>query len=229
MIRTRNMATLIFVMFAAHFIHAQDLSSYREFQLGTSLSAIAKQAGLEPSAAKVIHERPALIQELSWQPNLFFSSGSSPKGDSVESILFSFYNGNLSRIVVEYDSQKTKGLTEEDMIEAISAKYGPATKPSAEATISSSQGYNDKKAVIALWEDSRYSFTLFHSSFQPNFGMIAVSKQLEALAQAATIEAVRLDKQEAPQREIERQKKQDEQDHAALEDARVVNKPTFRF
>ena len=120
MIRTRNMATLIFVMFAAHFIHAQDLSSYREFQLGTSLSAIAKQAGLEPSAAKVIHERPALIQELELAAqSLFLSSGSSPKGDSVESILFSFYNGQTcpgswSSMILK----KRKGLTEEDMIEA---------------------------------------------------------------------------------------------------------------
>jgi hypothetical protein len=126
MIRARHIATLIFfVMFAAHFIQAQDLSSYREFQLETSLPSIAKQAGLSPSAAKVIHERPALMQELSWRPS--FSLRSSPQADSVTAILFSFYNGELSRITVEYDSYKTKGLTDEDMIEAFSA-CGPTTR-----------------------------------------------------------------------------------------------------
>lgn len=41
-------------------------------------------------------------------------------------------------------------------------------------------------------------------------------------------EAVRLDEQEAPRREIERQKKQAEESRAALEKVRLVNKATFR-
>lgn len=43
---------------------AGDLSKYRNFQLGTTLPTVAKQAGANPSQAKVIHRRPALIQEL---------------------------------------------------------------------------------------------------------------------------------------------------------------------
>jgi len=38
-----------------------DLSKYRNFQLGTDLSTVAKRAGVNPSQAKVIHRRPALI------------------------------------------------------------------------------------------------------------------------------------------------------------------------
>ncbi len=227
MIRVRSVAmSMLWVMLSVNFIHAQDLSGYREFQFGMNLPAIAKQAGLEPSAAKVIHKRPELIQELTWQSPFSFSS--SPQADSVKTTLFGFYNGELSRIVVSYDTYKTKGLTAEDLVEAISVKYGTATRPAAETTISSSQVYNDKKVVIASWEDSQYSFTLFRSSYQPDFGMIALSKRLDALAQAANIEAARLDEQEAPQREIERKKKQDEENRAAQEGARSVNKPVFR-
>jgi len=42
-----------------------DLSRYRGFQFGETLPAVAKQAGLDVSQAKVIHARPALLQELS--------------------------------------------------------------------------------------------------------------------------------------------------------------------
>ena len=208
-------------------IDAQGLSRYREFQFGMNLQAIAKQAGLEPSAAKVIHQRPAVIQELEWRPQLFLG-GSSLQTDPVGGLLFSFYNGELFRIVVNYDRYRTEGLTDADMVKSISAMYGAAAKPADEITFSSSQVYNDSEVVIARWEDSQYSFNLFRSSYQPTFGMIAFSKRLDALARAATFEAIRLDEQEAPQREIEREKKQGEENRAAQEKARLENKPNFR-
>ncbi len=207
-------------------IDAQDLSRYREFQFGMNLLAVAKQAGLQPSEAKVIHQRPAVIQELTWQPRLSLSS--SPQGDPVRTIYFSFYNGELFRIVVNYDRYKTEGLTTGDVVEALSAKYGTATKPAAEIIFSSSQVYNDSEVVIARWEDSQYSFNLFRSSYQPTFGMVGFSKRLDALARAAIIEAIRLAEQEAPQREIERQKEQDAKERAGQEKARLANKPSFR-
>jgi hypothetical protein len=206
-------------------VDAPDLSRYREFQFGMNLPAIAKQVGLEPSDANVIHRRPALIQELNWQPQLSLSSS---QADSVRAIFFSFYNGELFRIVVNYDRNKTEGLTTRDVVEALSAKYGTATKPAAEVIFSSSQVYNDSEVVIARWEDSQYSFNLFRSSYQPTFGLVAFSKRLDALARTAVAEAIRLDEQEAPQREIERQKEQDAKDRAGQEKARLANKPNFR-
>ena len=211
----------------APWIDTPDLSRYREFQFGMNLLAVAKQADVKPSEARVIHQRPAVIQELEWRPSR--SIGSSPQGDPVKEVLFSFYNGELFRMVVNYDQQKTEGLTDEDMIEAISAKYGTATRRDAKIILFSSlQVYNDSEKVIARWEDSQYSFNLFRSSYQPTFGILVLSKRLDALAGAAIVEAIRLDEQEAPQREIERQKKQAEEDHAAQEQARLVNKPSFR-
>jgi hypothetical protein len=129
---------------------------------------------------------------------------------------------------VNYARDKTEGLTTEDVVEALSAKYGTATKPAAEVIVSSSQVYNDSEVVIARWEDSQYSFNLFRSSYEPTFGMVAFSKRLDALARAAIAEAIRLDEQEAPQREIERQKEQDAKDRTGKEKARLANKPNFR-
>ena len=228
MISTRSLAIPLFwAVLSAPLMYGQDLSRYREFQFGMNLIAVAKQADMQPSEARLIHKRPAVIQELEWRPSR--SIGSSPQGDPVKEVLFSFYNGELFRMVVNYDQHRTDGLTDDDMVGAISAKYGTATRPDAKIILFSSfQVYNDSEKVIARWEDSQYSFNLFRSSYQPTFGILVLSKRLDALAGAAIVEAIRLDEQEAPEREIERQKKQDEQDHAAQEKARLVNKPNFR-
>jgi hypothetical protein len=205
-----------------------DLSRYRDFQFGMTLLAVAKQASMKPSEARVIHERPAVIQELQWRPE-GSPLGSSPAADSVREVLFTFYNGGLFRMVVNYDRYRTEGLTDEDMIGAISTKYGAATRPAATIIVFSSfQVYNDTEKVIARWENPQYSINLFRSSYQPTYGMLVFSKQLDALAQVAIVEANRLDELEAPQREMELQKQQDEKDRAAQEKARLVNKASFR-
>jgi len=228
MINTRSFVIfIILAMLSTPLIHAQDLSSYRGFQLGMSLAAAAKQAEINPSEAKVIYQRPAVIQELEWQPQS--SSSSSAQADPVEEVLFSFYNGQLYRIVVNYDERRTVGLTDEDLIEAISAKYGRPTTPVAQIISSSpSQVYSDSEKVLARWEDSQYSFNLFRFSYGSVPGMLVFSKRLDALAQVAIVEAIRLNKQEAPQREIDRQKQQDDEKRAAGQKARPVNKANFR-
>src|SRR5438270_9897407 len=105
-----------------------DLSTYRGFQFGMSLNAAVKHSGMDISEVTVIHERPARIQELSWRPVRFSSSDTDP----VEQVLFSFYNGQLFRMVVDYDNQKTEGLSVRDIVEAMSTRYGTATRPAIE-------------------------------------------------------------------------------------------------
>jgi len=55
-----------------------------------------------------------------------------------------------------------------------------------------------------------------------------VSKPLDALAQTAAVEAIRLDEQEAPQREAARQKKQVDEARLQQDKARLANKSGFR-
>ena len=204
-------------------VDALDLSSYRQFQFGTSLPVVAKQVNLRPADARVIHQRPAVIQELDWRVPQSASST-----DSVEEVLFTFYNGDLFRMLVTYDHSRTEGLTDEDMVEAISARYGTATRPAEKIVLfSSSQVYNDSEKVIARWGDSQYSFNLFRSTYQPTFGMVILAKRVDALAQVAAAEAIRLDEQERPQREIDRQKKKDADNLVEQAKARLVNKPAF--
>jgi hypothetical protein len=222
----RNLAIFLsWAALSASLIHAQELQGYRGFQFGTSLVAVAKQTDMKPSEAKLLHQRPAIIQELWWyRPNGSSSLATGP----VREVVFSFYNGELFRMVINYDQEKTDGLTDADMVEAISEKYGVAARPVATIVLfSSSQVYNDSQKIIARWEDAQYSFNLFRYSYQPTFGLVAFSKQMDTLAQAAVLEAFRLDKEEAPKRETERQKKEDAESRAAQEKARAVNKPVF--
>ena len=228
MVSTRSVVISVFLaVLSIPLIYAQDLSKYREFQFGMNLPAIAKKANLNPSEVKVIYQRPAVIQELEWRPQSSYSS--SAQRDPVEEVLFSFYSGELYRIVVIYDQLRTEGLTDQDLIESISAAYGTPTTPVAKIiSSSSSHVYNDSEAVIARWEDSQYSLNLFRSSYGSTPGMIAFSKSLDALAQVAIVDAIRLNEQEAPQREIDRQNKQDEEARAAGQKARPANKANFR-
>jgi hypothetical protein len=201
-----------------------DFSNYREFRFGMNLPAAAKQAGTKPAEARLVHQRPAVIQELDWQPRGF--PGSSVQSDPVKQGLLCFHNDELFRIIITYDRYKVEGMTAEDMIEAISATYGVPTRPTAEIAYHSN--YGEVATVLARWEDSEYSYNLVQTGDRSSFAMVLYSKRLDALAQAAIVEASRLDAQEAPQRELEKQQKRAEEERLALENARSVNKPNFR-
>jgi hypothetical protein len=206
-------------------VSAGDLSHYRGLQLGMSLTAAAKEAGTTPTQARIVHQRPALIQEMEWRPRP--SGLAEPvKADSVRDGLLCFFNGELFRIIVAYDRYKVEGMTAEDMIEGISAAYGLARRPVTEIAFHSD--YGEVAAVIARWEDADYSYDLVRTGDRSSFAMVMYSKRLDALAQAAIVEAVRLEAQEAPQRELEKQKKREEEERLALEKARSVNKANFR-
>jgi hypothetical protein len=228
MISARSLAIAIsWVVLSTPLMYAQDLSQYRELQFGMNLLSVAQQTGMKPSGARTIHQRPALIQELEWRLQHFVGEPSL-KTDPVRELLLSFHNDELFRIVVTYDRYRTEGLTDEDMIEALSAKYGTATRPTAKTiSFSSSVVYNNTENVIACWEDAQYSFNLFRS-YSQTLGILVFSKRLDALARAAVVEAIRLDEKEAPERELERKKKQDEENRIAQEKARLANKAKFR-
>ena len=223
--------TLFWVVLSATSMKAEDLSKlskYREFQFGTSLESLARQTSVKPSDAKTTHQRPALIQELEWQPQ-YGLRGTAPQLDFSRSLLFTFYDGKLFRIVVTYDRSSTEGLTDEDLIAAISAKYGTATRPTEKKIgFASSVYFAESERVIASWEDAEYSFNLIRSSYQPTVAMVLYAKQVHELADAAHVEALRLDALEAPQRELERQEAQEEEKRSALAKARLANKGTFR-
>jgi hypothetical protein len=225
MMRVRIFALSIgWLAISSSITSAQELSKYRDFQLGMSLAAVAQQVGIT-SEARVLHQRPELLQELMWQPPR--SPGRPPSGDSLRKVVFSFYNGELFRIVINYDWDKTEGLTVEDMVEAISSTYGLATLH-ATPIFALSKGYADTDRIMAHWEDAQSSVDLFQPSYASTFGLVVLSKRLHALAQSASAEAVSLNEQDSPNPAIERRQKQEDDDHARQQKARLANKAIFR-
>jgi hypothetical protein len=206
---------------------AQDLARYRDFQFGMSVESVAKQVHMNASDVRTTYQRPALIQKLQWEQ--YGYSNIAAKADSLRNIRFDFYNGELSRMVVTYDPAGTEGLTTDDMIEAISALYGPATMPERTIAVSGSAAYyEDNQKVLACWEDEQYSYNLFRSPYGNAFGLIAFSRKLDLMAIDSSREGDRLDKLEAPGKELARQTKQEEDKRAAQEKARLISKPKFR-
>jgi len=210
------------LLLSAPLLRAQDLSKYRHFTLGMSLSKVLERTGQKTADVKLIHGRPALVQEVTWWPPSL--PGISYQSDTVEQILFSFYDGELYRMSVTYDQTATEGLTEQDMVKSISAKYGPATIVAVEIDSAKSDANVVRQTPVASWEDAQYSFNLTRSAFTDHLGLIIYSKRVNAVAELAIAEAVKIEEQEGPNREAERQKKQTDD----LEAARQKNRKIFR-
>src|SRR5258708_25435651 len=125
--KTMRSSILCFVvlLLTAPLLRGQDLSKYRHFTIGMSMTKVLERTGQKMADVKLIHGRPALVQVVNWWPPSL--PGISYQSDTVEQILFSFYNGDLYKISVTYDRSSTERLTEEDMVKSISAKYAPPT------------------------------------------------------------------------------------------------------
>jgi hypothetical protein len=223
--QVQQKAFLCSVALGVSTVFAGDLSSYRGLQFGMSVPAAVKEAGVKSTDVVIVHQRPALIQNMEWRPRpTVLTDG--VKADPVKEGLLSFLNGELFRIVVVYDRYKIEGMTEDDMIEALSRAYGAATRPTVEIAYHSN--FAEVASVIARWEDAEYSYNLVRSGDRSSFAMVLYSKRLDALAQAAIVQAVEIETQEAPQRELDKQKKRDDDERLALEKARSANKLNFR-
>ena len=202
-----------------------DLSIYHQFRIGSNIATVVRAAGVVDSDVKVLHHRPALIQELEWRPD---GSEASRGFTAVRAVTFTFSGGQLFRIFVDYDSDKTEGLSPEDLIQSISMVYGTATRPVATIATGSDYTYAANEPVLARWQDEEYSVSLIRSSQQPDFGLIIVSRTMDRLGQKAMVEAARLDVLAAPQIERDRVAKEAADERAKQEKAKLVNKPAFK-
>jgi hypothetical protein len=225
--RTIVMGTLALVV-SAHSLHSQGRSRYRDFQLGGDLPSVSALTGVAASEARTIHLRPAIMQELQWQRPYTLSGTAPAQTEAVRQIVFSFYNDQLAKIVVDYDHDRTAGMTDADLVDAISAEYGPPLKRAAKTGRSiASVAEEESGTPIARWGDADYAVVLYRS-YGSGFRIIVTSPRLEALARTADAQARRLNEREAPRREIARQKKETEDARASQEKARLANKAAFR-
>jgi hypothetical protein len=231
MINTRTFATCALgLMLLTHRVDGQAVAQYRNFELGVNVAAVSVLTGVATSEAKTIHERPAVLQDLEWRPSRWTTSSALlPSTDPVQQIAFSFYNDRLFRIVVDYDRDRTEGMTDADMVEALSAVYGATLPRAAGPARVASRVETESGSPVARWGDAGYTVVLYRtSSYRGGFRLIVTDAALDGLARKAIVQAVRLDDQEAPKREVARLKKEQDDGRAAAEKARLANKKVFR-
>jgi hypothetical protein len=230
MMIARTFAICAFGMvFLTHGLEAQGPAQYRHFSLGSDLASVSTLAGVAASEAKTIHERPAVLQDLEWRPSRWVLGSTAASTDPVEQIVFSFYNDQLFRVVVDYGRSRTEGMTDADMIEAISVLYGtPVNRIPGTARVAS-RVETESGSPVARWGDANHAAVLYRtSSYRNAFRLIVNDSPLQDLARKAQTEAMRLDQQEAPRREIARQQKERDDGRAAAEKARIENKESFQ-
>jgi len=233
MISTRMISTvLLSLLISAARPSAEELTRYRGFDLGSDVFSVSAHAKVLASEAKVLHQRPAVIELLEWRPP-YVLTGSTVLSDPVRQVAFTFYEHRLSKIVVDYDRERTAGMTAGDVMDALVTSYGPPMKPVAKKrAMGPSRIEEDTGELVAQWESAdstvvlRRSTDIYGSSAR--FRLIVTSPHLETLRRTAVAEAIRLDEREAPQREIARHKKQAEDNRASEEKARDANKAAFR-
>ena len=215
-----------FVVFSMPVVSAQDRSVYRDYRIGDDLRAIADQSGVALPMVRIIPDEPVGLQELQWRPQYF--RGATQRTEAVARLTFGFYNDQLFRIVVDYERLRTEGMTEADMVEAISETYGPPSRRVVSLRAGTERAEQRADFLVALWEDAEYSVTLLRMPDSSAFRMIVASARLGTLAEAAGAGAVRLDVHEAPIHDVAARSTEDEDGHSIQHKARLANKAAFR-
>jgi hypothetical protein len=209
-----------------HVASAQDVSRYRGYVLESTLASVVATSGARGTDAKTLHERPAKIQEMEWRAP--YASSGNALADPVRGIVFTFVDDALYQVIVSYDRDKTNGLTNNDIIDTLTATYGPSVLRSAKQQPTRPAAAQPDTIALAQWETAQASLTLVRATYAPEFQLILLSKPLSLRARNATREAVRLDAAEAPQRELDQRRKEAAEASAAREQTRTTNKAAFR-
>ena len=204
------------------------LSRYRGITLGDSVQSVADRLQLPVTEVTVVHERPSLVQQLTWRPHRFIS-GTTLNPEALAEMVLTFHVGRLARIAVTYDRERIAGLTNTDLLEATSDVYGTAMLASTPTAMQTPTvpAASDQE-VIGRWRDAESIVVLWREPYPDRVGLLLTSITGDLASQEAIAEGVRLDAAGAPARDLARR------DAAAAavvmrdEKTRRENKATFK-
>lgn len=217
--------TAVCVVLALSTVSADDFSSYREFTLGSSVAAVTSVTRIADRDLKTVHSRPALLQEITWQPRYMTGLPVADRA-SINEMVFGFVDDRLFQMTVSYERSRTAGLTNADMIAALTERYGAPMAPSLRPRATSEP--LDIAAVIAEWRQTDVHVALRRTQYNDSFSLVITSLSLDAVARKARASAVAMDIREAPEREAALAKKRADEQRHAEEQARTTNKEIFR-
>ena len=177
---------------------AAALSSYRGITLGDSVQVVADHLKIPVTDVKVVHERPTVVQQITWRPSRFVS-GTAVERDALAEIILTFNLGRLARIEVVYDRERTQGLTNADLVEAFTAVYGPSLLLST--PIRTTTAASDLE-TIGSWTDPETLVLLWRERYPSRVGLRLTSIDGDRALQDAISGGARLQASEAPAREL---------------------------
>lgn len=201
------------------------LSHYRGVTLGDSVQVVTDRLQLGPSDIKVVHERPSLVQEVTWRPRRFIS-GSTVESDPLAEMVLTFHAGKLARIAVAYDRERTQGMTNADLHEALSSVYGVSTllsKP-MQPTVNAST----ERQTFGRWEEGDTLLLLWREQYPSRVGLTITSVAADVLLRDALARGAKLFADEGPARDKARLAGEAAAVQARDEKIRLDNKTKFK-
>jgi hypothetical protein len=212
------------VMLAVWTASASELSRYREFELGSSVATVTAVTLSAERDLKTLHSRPALLQEMAWQPR-YMTGPPVADRNSIGEIVFSFVDDRLFKMTVVYERARTTGLTNADMIAALTELYGAPTAPVAQPRAAADAVA--PAVMIAEWRQEDTHMGLQRGRYNESFALVITSVPLDAIARKAQASALVMDVREAPAREAALLKKRADEQRQTEEQTRTANRKVF--
>jgi hypothetical protein len=223
---TRSGVSAACIVMAVCTVSSAELTRYREFELGASVATVTAVTQ-NAARVKIVHNRPALLQQLEWRPR-YMTGAPQADRDSIGEVVFSFVDDQLFQMSIAYAQDRTSGLTDEDMVGSLTAVYGAPSSPSPRTRTTSSLIALDAPVVIAEWRHAETTVVLQRKEYSDSFFLVITSLPLDIVARKAQATAVAMDQRDAPVREAALLKKQADDQKAAAETTRSTNKKGFK-
>ena len=209
---TRGGVSAACIVLAVSTVSSAELSRYREFELGASVATVTAVTQ-NAARVKIVHSRPALLQQLEWRPR-YMAGAPQADRDSIGEVVFSFVDDQLFQMSIAYAQDRTSGLTDEDMVGSLTAVYGAPSSPSPRTRTTSSAVALDVPVVIAEWRHADTTVVLQRKEYSESFFLVITSLPLDIIARKAQATAVAMDQREAPAREAALLKKRADDDES---------------
>jgi len=201
------------------------LSRYRGLTLGDPVQVVVDQLNVTSSDVKVVHERPTLIQRITWRPRRLIS-GTVVEPDSLGEMVLTFHLERLTSIAVIYDLDRTRGLTNADLHEAFTNTYGTSILvPTPTRTALTSRA---EPEIIGRWDDTETLVLLWRESSTNRIKLTVTAIAADRATQEAIADSVRLEESEAPARDLARRANEEAALRARDEKSRSDNKAIFK-
>jgi hypothetical protein len=200
-----------------------EYARYRGVSLGNSVAATVTALQVTASEVATLHQRPTLVQQLTWRPNQFFT-GSTRAPEPLSEMVLTFHLGRLARIAATYDRERTEGLTNADLHDAFTATYGTSMlMPTPAAVPAPSQ-----PEVIGRWGDGKTLVLVRREAYSRRVTLTIASIVADRLLQNAIADGTRHAVSEAPAQDLVRRISEQQTQRGLDEKARHHNKAAFK-